>query len=202
MEIKRLDCTKLQCPKPVIMTKKELESMGEGVVEVKVDNTTAKENLLKLAASKGLAVDIEQNGSDYKVKIIKGEGEILKEEKTIKKPSKISSGEEVVLITSEFLGKGNDDLGKILMKGFIYTLSETMPYPSKIMLINSAAKLSSENIETAENLKKLEENGVKIMTCGTCLDFYNLKESLKAGIVANMYDIVEALKETENKIIV
>ncbi|MBP2028549.1 selenium metabolism protein YedF [Acetoanaerobium pronyense] len=202
MEIKKLDCTKLQCPQPVIMTKKELESMGEGVVEVKVDNTTAKENLLKLAASKGLAVDIEQNGSDYKVKIIKGEGEIPKEEKTIKKPSKISSGEEVVLITSEFLGKGNDDLGKILMKGFIYTLSETMPYPSKIMLINSAAKLSSENIETAENLKKLEENGVKIMTCGTCLDFYNLKENLKTGTVANMYDIVEALKETENKIIV
>jgi len=202
MDIKRLDCTKLQCPQPVIMTKKELESMGEGVVEVKVDNTTAKENLLKLAASKGLAVDIEQNGSDYKVKIIKGDGELPKEEKIEKESSKVSSGKEVVLITSEFLGKGNDDLGKILMKGFIYTLSETVPYPSKIMLINSAAKLSSENPETAENLKKLEENGVKIMTCGTCLDFYNLKESLKAGIVANMYDIVEALKETENKIIV
>lgn len=202
MDIKRLDCTKLQCPQPVIMTKKELESMGEGVVEVKVDNITAKENLLKLAASKGLAVDIEQNGSDYKIKIIKGDGEVPKEEKVVKESSKVSSGEEVVLITSEFLGKGNDDLGKILMKGFIYTLSETVPYPSKIMLINSAAKLSSENPETAENLKKLEENGVKIMTCGTCLDFYNLKESLKAGTVANMYDIVEALKETENKIIV
>lgn len=200
MNLKKIDCTNLQCPQPVIITKKELDSMGEGIVEVIVDNTTAKENLLKLAASKGFAVDIEEVDSSYVVKIIKGDTEDVVPE--VKEEKVKTSSEEVILITSEFLGKGDDELGKILMKGFIYTLSETDPYPSKIMLINSGAKLAATNTETVENLIKLENNGVKIMTCGTCLDFYGIKGELKVGTVANMYDIVETLKDTENKTIV
>ncbi len=201
MQRKILDCTKLQCPMPVIKTKKELENITEGILEVSVDNKTAKENLLKLAGSLNVAVEIEQLEEIYTITFIKKmqpEAHPSKSEEFTGDQTK----KEMILITSEFLGKGDDELGAILMKGFIYTLSETKPYPGAIMLINSAVKLATENEQTKQNLQRLEENGVKIMSCGTCLDFYKLKEKLEVGAPANMYDIVEALKTTSNKMVV
>lgn len=200
MQRKILDCTKLQCPMPVIKTKNELETMSEGILEVNVDNVTAKENLLKLGGSLNLGVEIEQSEGIYTVSFIKKKHEDIhpsKSEEFILDQTK----KEMILITGEFLGTGDDELGAILMKGFIYTLSETKPYPGAIMLINSAVKLATENEQTKQNLLRLEENGVKIMSCGTCLDFYKLKDKLEVGIVANMYDIVELLKTTSNKMV-
>ena len=81
------------------------------------------------------------------------------------------------------MGNGNDELGEVLMKGFIYTLTESKPYPKSILLVNSGVKLSTENYDTIGNLKILEEAGVEILSCGTCLDYYGLKESLKVGSV-------------------
>lgn len=113
-----------------------------------------------------------------------------------------SESTEVVLITSEFLGKGDDALGKILMKGFLYTLSETMPVLKAVLFLNSGVKLTTENEETVAHLVKMEQQGVQMLSCGTCLDFYHLKDRLKVGEVANMYDIVDMLRSTTNKWIV
>ena len=105
------------------------------------------------------------------------------------------------MIKSEFLGDGNDELGKVLMKGFLYTVTETKPYPEKVVLLNSAIKLSTINEETVVHLKKLEEAGTKIYSCGTCLNYYDLADQLKVGVTGNMYDVVESLMSTSDRII-
>ena len=94
------------------------------------------------------------------------------------------------------MGEGNDELGKVLIKGFIYTLTECKPYPKYIIFVNSGVKLTTENEATVENLKILEESGVEILSCGTCLDYYGLKENVQVGSITNMYTIVETMNKS------
>ncbi|MDO4720542.1 MAG: sulfurtransferase-like selenium metabolism protein YedF [Peptostreptococcaceae bacterium] len=197
----KLDCRGCVCPVPVIMTKKELEKPEVTELEVIVDNEAAKENLIKLAQSMNRCVEVKQKKSDFVLHF----GEVKKRQ--IPEPDLSQESEmrmkresaEVVLITSEFLGSGDETLGRILMKGFLFTLSETLPYPKKILFLNGGVKLTATNPEAIANLKKLEEEGVEILSCGTCLDYYQIKEKLGVGKIANMYDIVESLKSTTDK---
>lgn len=202
MYIKRLNCEKMVCPMPVIRTKKELEALESGSLEVTVDNNTAKENLLKLAASMQMAVELKEEASLYKITFVKtGEASLdshREEEETVE----LDPSKEIVMIGSNLLGSGDEALGLILMKGFIYTLSETRPFPKKMLFINSGVKLTAENEESIENLKKMEDEGVEILSCGTCLDFYHIKDNLAVGKVANMYDIVDVLKKNPNRLVV
>ena len=203
MHIKRLNCEKMTCPMPVKEKKKELEALEGGLLEVTVDNNTAKENLLKLAASMQLAVELKEEGDLYKVTFVKtGDMStgLLPEENC--QLAEIDPFNEVVMIGSNLLGSGDEALGVILMKGFIYTLSETKPFPKKILFVNSGVKLTAENEESIENLKKMEVEGVEILSCGTCLDFYHIMDKLEVGKVANMYDIVDALKKNPNRLVV
>lgn len=192
----KVDARGLACPKPVINTKKELDKLTEGVVVTTVDNTIAKENLFKLANSLKCEVSVvrEEDG-EIDVQIIKGEASA---EVEVENNEELS--DQVVLITSDRMGSGNDELGKVLIKGFIYTLTETKPYPKAVVLVNGGVTLSTENEATIENLKILEEKGVTVLSCGTCLDYYDLKDKLQAGSVSNMYDIVETLKSVSNTI--
>jgi selenium metabolism protein YedF len=93
------------------------------------------------------------------------------------------------------MGHGNDELGKTLMKAFIFALTKQDQFPKTILLYNSGAFLSCEGSDSLEDLKLLEANGVEIMTCGTCLNFYELSEKLAVGSVTNMYDIVEKMQK-------
>lgn len=203
MSKKMIDCKGLACPQPVILTKKELENPEISKVEVTVDNVTARENLIKLGKSMNVPVQTKEEGEFFVLTFEKG-AEAL--QMTLEKPAfemvQDVASAEVVLITSEFLGRGDDELGKILMKGFIYTLSESTPAFKAVLFLNSGVKLTAQNQETIINLKKLSEQGVKILSCGTCLDFYHLKDQLQVGEVANMYDIVEMMRSTSNKFVV
>ncbi len=191
-----IDARGLACPKPVIETKKAIEIINNGKVKVIVDNYIAKENIIKLSRSMNLEFNIlKEEDSFIEIEIIKGE---FLENITEEKSNDIENS--CVFISSDKIGEGDIELGKILMKGFIYTLTETKPYPKYIILVNSGVNLSTSNEDTIENLKKLENFGVEIVSCGTCLDFYNLKESLKVGRVSNMYDILEIMKNTDKTI--
>lgn len=191
-----IDARGLACPKPVIETKKAIESINSGKVKVIVDNYIAKENIIKLSRSMNLEFNIlNEEDSFIEIEIIKGEFlENIIEEKS----NDIDNS--CVFISSDKIGEGDIELGEILMKGFVYTLTETKPYSRYIILVNSGVNLSTSNEDTIENLKKLENFGVEIVSCGTCLDFYNLKESLKVGRVSNMYDILEIMKNTDKTI--
>ncbi|MCC0647393.1 sulfurtransferase-like selenium metabolism protein YedF [Clostridioides sp. ZZV15-6598] len=190
----KIDARGLACPKPVINTKKELDNIEEGIVVTTVDNETAKENILKLAKSlncEARIVDEKENLISIEIK--KGNNVVVQKEES-------ELEDTCVFISSDKMGLGNDELGQVLIKGFIYTLTESKPYPKHILLVNGGVKLSAENEATIENLKILEDEGVEILSCGTCLDYYNLKEKLQVGSVTNMYTIVETLKNASNTI--
>lgn len=186
-----IDAVGLACPKPVINTKKELDKIDNGIVVVTVDNDIAKQNILKLSNSLNCESKIIKEEKDLIcIEIKKGENVIIEEQNQEKLEDKC------IFISSDKIGNGNDELGAVLMKGFIYTLTESKPYPKSILLVNSGVKLSTENYDTVENLKILEAAGVEILSCGTCLDYYGLKESLKLGSVTNMYTIVDIMKNS------
>ncbi|MCI9062562.1 MULTISPECIES: sulfurtransferase-like selenium metabolism protein YedF [Romboutsia] len=190
-----VDARGLACPKPVINTKKELDNIEQGIVIVTVDNDVAKQNILKLSNSLNCESRVIKEEKDLiYIEIKKGENVIIEEKKQEELEDKC------IFISSNKMGNGNDELGEILMKGFIYTLTESKPYPKSILLVNAGVKLSTENHDTIGNLKILEEAGVEILSCGTCLDYYGLKESLKVGSVTNMYTIVDIMKNSSQTI--
>ena len=190
-----IDARGLACPKPVINTKKELDKIQDGIVKVTVDNTIAKENILKLANSMNCESNVVKEEKDLiLIEIKKGENVIIEEKNEIKLEDKC------IFISSDKMGSGNDELGEVLMKGFIYTLTEAKPYPKYIVFVNAGIKLTTENESTVENLKILEEGGTQILSCGTCLDYYNLKENLNVGSVTNMYTIVDIMKNSSQTI--
>lgn len=195
----KIDARGLACPKPVINTKKELDKIEEGIVVTTVDNETAKENVLKLAKSLNCEANIVDEKENFiSIEIIKGQNILDKQDNVDKEECKLE--DTCIFISSDKMGLGNDELGKVLIKGFIYTLTESKPYPKYVLLVNGGVTLSSENEETIENLKILENEGVEVLSCGTCLDYYNLKDKLQVGSVTNMYTIVETLKNASNTI--
>ena len=193
---KILDCMGMACPLPVINAKKAIEAFTEdGSLSVKVDNETAVQNLTRLGEHHGFAVSSEQGGEkDYTVVMQVKAGaakaaEIPAEAVSCAVPAK---GGKVVVLSSNTMGNGDEQLGKKLMKAFIFALTSQDETPEKVICYNSGAYLTTEDPDTIKDLKSLEEAGTTVMTCGTCLDFYGLKEKLQVGIVSNMYDIVEA----------
>ncbi|MFB0920144.1 MAG: sulfurtransferase-like selenium metabolism protein YedF [Oscillospiraceae bacterium] len=191
----KIDARGKQCPLPVIETKEALAKAAPGeIVEVRVDNEIAVQNLNKLAVQKKLSFASEKSAErDYLVKITVS-GELVASKNEDDFNVVCCSGQGVVVaITSETMGSGDDTLGRLLMKGFIFALSKQESLPATVLLYNGGAKLSCEGSESLEDLKSLESCGVTILTCGTCLNHYGLSEKLAVGSVSNMYDIVEKL---------
>lgn len=178
-----LDCRGLACPAPVVETKKKLEQISAGVLTVLVDNDTAKNNLFRLAESLGLKAEYEKKEDEFRVVITKEQeaGEVLR---TTKAP---------LLIKSDLLGQGNDELGGILMRSFLYALSECDNPPPALYLVNTGVRLACEGSPVLDSLEKLKNRGTEILSCGLCLDFLQLKEKLAVGEVTNMYNLVDSL---------
>ncbi|MGL4773249.1 MAG: sulfurtransferase-like selenium metabolism protein YedF [Clostridium sp.] len=187
--MREIDCRGMECSEPIVEVKKYFDSIGEGEATVIVDNEIALNNVTKFATGHGYQVENNEE-NEYEMVIQKrGCLEILEDEKNI-----------VLLITSDELGNGSEALGKTLMKNYIYALSENEELPKKIFFINSGVNLTVEGSEVLESLNTLDENGVEIYSCGTCLDFYGLKEKLEIGEITNMDTIVEAMNKSDNLI--
>ena len=175
------------CPIPVVKTKKALNALsGPEQIEVLVDNETAVRNVMKMAGSSGARAEQEQLGErQYRVLITVGE-EVFK--------GRAACIGTIVAVGSDRMGSGSDELGRILMKSFLFAVTQLDILPDKILFYNGGAKLTVEGSESLEDLKGLEKQGVEIITCGTCLDYYGIKEKLAVGSVTNMYSIVETLQ--------
>lgn len=186
------------CPIPVVKTKNAIRELsGPGVVETLVDNEIAVQNLTKMANQKGYGVKSEKLGENqYKVTMTVGEGAEMPQEGEAE-VCLVGPGQQkkkiVAVISSPNMGDGDEELGRTLMKGFIYALSQQDVLPETILFYNGGASLSCEGSPALEDLKSLEAQGVEILTCGTCLDFYGLKDELQVGEVTNMYVIVEKM---------
>lgn len=178
----KVDAIGQVCPVPIIMTKNALKNIEEGQVEVSVDNRISLENLQKMSKEMGYDYTVEESGDIFKIVINK-----MRESVELRE----SEENTVVVIDSLHMGKGDVELGRILMKGFIYTLSEMEELPKTILFYNEGVKLAIEGAESLQDLKSLEERGVEILSCGTCLNFYGITEKLRVGSVTNMYTILE-----------
>ncbi|MDT8900159.1 sulfurtransferase-like selenium metabolism protein YedF [Anaeroselena agilis] len=188
MSTQVIDARGLSCPQPVIATKKALDAMGEGVVTTIVDNAAARENVAKFAAANGCGVSIAEKDGHFYLSITKGAPLPDNDKKAANQ-----TGDVVYLITRDTLGHGSDELGAILMKAFFYTLGEIEPLPRAILLLNSGVKLAVEGSPVVEYLASYAESGVKVLSCGTCLDYFKLKDRLAAGGVTNMYTLLAEL---------
>lgn len=191
-----VDARGLDCPKPVIQTKKAIESANVDNVLTIVDNKTAKENVSKLASSLNCNFTVEEVGSDFYIDIYKGEV-LSKEIMPEKKPS---IHETVIVVGKDKLGEGNDELGQVLINGYFYTLTEVQPYPKAILFLNGGVNLTIEGSKVLDHLRILESQGVEILSCGTCLDYYMAKDKLAVGGVSNMFTIVEHMNKAKNTI--
>ena len=186
------------CPIPVVKTRKAMETIkGSEVVETLVDNEIAVENLKKMAGQMGYQVkDQKLEEGKYSVQIMVTEAkktENIQADICDCRPT--AASDKVVVIRSNVMGEGDPELGKVLIKGFIYALSQQKELPKTILFYNGGAYLTCEGSASLDDLKELEHRGVKILTCGTCLNFYGLSEKLKVGEVTNMYEIAATMSK-------
>lgn len=184
------------CPKPVIMAEDALSGIGEGVVEVLVDNEASVKNLTKFASKNGLHAESSKEDNCWRVKIVKGY--------PCEMPEAVSSQESAVrseiqkelllIIGTDTMGK-DEDLGRVLMKGYFETMKVYKEAPHTIFFLNAGVKLTTTNAETVHILKEIEGMGVEIYSCGTCLKHYNLETELKVGHRGTTNHIVEGIKD-------
>jgi selenium metabolism protein YedF len=185
-----LDCRGETCPQPVLDTKKIIEERGLNEVRVCVDNETSRENVRRFLESRGFRVAVEQQGDDFLLAASR-----LKEEG----PHPEGESRKIMaFIDAETVGRGDDRLGAILMKSFLATLKELKPLPWRIAFVNGGVKLASTGSELLPYIEELQNLGVEILLCGTCVDFYQIKEQIGAGRTSNMFEIVSSLADSSS----
>lgn len=185
-----------QCPIPVVKATRALREMVEpGTLEIHVDNEIAVQNLTRMAAGHHLTSRWEKAGEEEYIVTV--EVSVPVRETPLEEPelacSPVANGGLVVAVDTDIMGRGSEDLGRTLMKGFLFAVTQLPHLPKTMLFYNGGAKLTVEGSDSLEDLKKLEAQGVEILTCGTCLNFYGLTEGLAVGSATNMYAIVEKL---------
>jgi len=187
-----IDCRGLKCPKPVIKTKNYFDKLAEGEAVVIVDNEVAKINIVKLAESNGLKSEVTQVEELFHIRVIKNQ--------CPHSSIKLENEKLTIVVSSDKLGTGDDKLGIVLMKSYIFALSESDIIPQNMLFLNGGVKLTVQGSEVLESLNKLKNRGVSIASCGTCLDFYDVKNKLLIGEVSNMYTIIEKMNSADKTI--
>ncbi len=188
------------CPMPVVKAKKAIDALtAPETVQVLVDNDAAVQNLIRLAGQYGFAVRAEKQGeAQFAVTIdAAGAKKDVADEAVVCAPLKQGEKNIVVAISKDHMGEGEEALGKTLLKAFIFALTQQDALPKTILFYNSGAFVTSTEGPSIEDLKTLEAQGVDILTCGTCLDYYHRKEKLLVGGITNMYSIVETLEKAD-----
>jgi selenium metabolism protein YedF len=185
------------CPKPVMMAEETLSKIGEGIVDVLVDNEDSALNVSGFAAQNGMYAEVQKEGMDWKVRIVKGytcrtgqeSGMSSAEPKTKKKSL-------LLIVGSDIMGR-EEELGKTLMKAFFETMKVYKQLPHTIFLLNTGVNLATINADIVGLLREIEKMGVEIYSCGTCLTKYNLESELKVGHRGTMNIVVEGMQDFE-----
>ncbi len=189
---KEIDCRGLACPAPVLQTKDAIEKEHPNVIKVVVDNEASKENVSRFMGSQGLEVSIKQEGSNFHVIGKMGEGTAA-EEPVHEKPE---TGQKkiMVMVANDRMGHGDDELGEKLMLSFLKTLKEMGDELWRLVFVNNGVKLTIEGSDVLPVIQELEEEGIHILVCGTCLTHFDLLNQKQVGETTNMLDIVTAMQ--------
>jgi selenium metabolism protein YedF len=176
----------MACPLPVVTVKRALEEAAGESVQVMLDAGAPRENVTRFAVNRGFLVEETALENGYALLISGQPGDscsLLPEKR----------GPRVLLVSSDRLGEGPEELGRLLMKNFIITLLDVAETPDRMLFINTGIFLTTEGSEVVETLEKLGNRGVEVLSCGVCLDFFNRRDKLAAGAVTNMFTIAESM---------
>jgi len=187
--MKTLDCRAHQCPHPVVETRKAILAAPDEALTVLVGDDTARENVGRMAASLGFAVEVTATAGGFALQLQPGTGP---ERGAVPAPAP-ASGPTVIYIGAETMGSGSDELGRLLLKNFLITLLDLDSAPDAILFVNGGVKLVCRGAEVREALEQLACRGTDIAACGLCLDFFSLKGEVAVGRVTNMFDIARTL---------
>ncbi|MHB8908098.1 MAG: sulfurtransferase-like selenium metabolism protein YedF [Syntrophales bacterium] len=193
---KIIDARGLACPEPVILAKKALDGAKEIVVIA--DSDEAVENIRRLADKMGCAIDVARDHDGaFRIRLTRSAVEPPYEGTDLGIACGTAPREAgaplVIVLSSDRMGRGNDELGEVLMRSFVHTLLSLEPRPGMIILYNTGVRLAEKESAVIDDLRGLEAAGVQLFVCGTCVNYFDLKERLGAGIVSNMYDIAAAM---------
>lgn len=195
--IKIVDARNLSCPQPVVLARKAI--LDHEQVMVVVDNDAALENVKRMGTKLGCEVRSE-NKSDgtYEIYLTRQQVQAPVNDEYVPScgSSPLPSGPFVIVISADKMGKGNDELGYVLIKAFFHTVAEQAAKPDVIIFYNTGVKLTVQGSEVLEDLGQLESDGTEILVCGTCLNYFEIKDKLAVGNVSNMYDIVETMSKS------
>jgi selenium metabolism protein YedF len=191
-----VDACGLACPQPVILARKAME--GGGAVVVVVDNEAARANVSRMASKAGWEVNVVPQGDKVRIELsppagAEGTGVAQAAPAPAARAGDAASGPLVLVVGADVMGRGQAELGNILVRGFFHTLGEVAPLPQTIIFFNTGVKLACEGSPVLEDLCALEAEGVEMLVCGTCLGYFELADRLAAGQVSNMYDIAETM---------
>ena len=182
-----LDCRGQQCPQPVVQVRRQMQAAPDAPLQVLVDDPAARDNVGRLADNQGYQIKVEQEGNTYRIELRPGEQIEVKGQVA-------TTGPTVVLVASDQMGSGDQKLGQILMKNFIFTLAENETAPDQLLFVNGGARLTVGGSDVIEPLQKLAQLGTDVATCGLCLEYFGLKEALAVGRVTNMLEIATVLQ--------
>lgn len=200
--MKEIDARGRPCPQPVLMTKRAVDA-GEKEIRVIVDNEGAVQNVTRFAEKEGYSVKVEPSGSDFVLTLSRGDAPQPQAQPTAQAEVTCETGSwkinrgQVLFLNSERVGAGSDELGGILIQGLLNTLAENDTVPEKIVFVNSGVKLVCEGSPVLEALQALEKKGVELLACGTCINYFNLQDSVRAGKVSNAYEILNTLLQAQ-----
>jgi len=189
-EMKIVNARGLACPQPVVLAKQAIEAHEQ--VMVIVDNDTAMENVQRLGTKLGCDVKTEKKGDGtYEIHLTRKAGTVLAKEEFVPScnATPAASGPFVIVISEDKMGRGNDELGSVLIRAFLHTICLEKAKPDVMIFYNTGVKLTVQGSEVLDDLKELAATGVEILVCGTCLNYFEIKDQLGVGVVSNMYDI-------------
>lgn len=197
MDELQVDARGLPCPQPVIKSREAISQPQAKLVRVLVDDDAQAENVVSMARNQG-----------WTAKVVRQDSEVVELELSPSASATPRPGSEpaarcgpatnvVALVASDRFGSGDDELGGILMRAFIKTLKEITPRPRTLIFINGGVKLTTAGSELVADIAKLAEDGAEVLSCGTCLDFYDVKDRLEVGKVSNMFEIVSRLSAAD-----
>jgi len=193
-----VDARGLTCPQPVLETKKALEKGRSTELLVLVDNPTAKENVSRFARNQGCEVEVRESAvGQFRIRVVsEASGAATTEEELLPcpVPEASSGGRIVVFVGNNCMGRGDDVLGEKLMRGFLRTWLDVEPLPWRMIFINAGVRLTTIDDEAVDAVALLEEKGVEILSCGTCLQHFGYEDRLRVGKATNMYEVIDSLR--------
>jgi selenium metabolism protein YedF len=202
--MKTVDTRGLTCPAPLIKTRQGLnEAAPDEPVQILIDNPTSLSNVKRYLTDNKLEFNVREEGSLATVTVSRGAmTEISANETeyctTDTGPAPAGTRRTVVAITSDRMGRGDDDLGLKLMISFFRTLVMLEPAPSAVVFYNSGVKMALDDSPILDHIRELADRGTSIYLCSTCINHFGIRDRLPVGSFSDMYQIMNVLKDADH----